>query len=228
MEMNPSTITLTPTPTDARLQWRCGQNSPQEETGAATVQCSESEFSLAARSEGYEDIRKIWQLTPGQSYNFSFALPPATSSLVKNTGVCSTEDLTRTGWKKDGEWFVASKAIPVPCGGLAGTLEFTLRVPRGILAKPVQWELNPGAANALTFQLDKKTIHTASVGSKDISRYCEVGALRVRVLIGSTSVLTFTWARDGWVLISTELGDYRNGKFVFSKDVRLKAFSYKE
>jgi hypothetical protein len=230
LDANPSVLTIKVKPPAAQLEWRCGNGPAQQKNGTLVAQCAEDQFTVTARLQDYEEASKTWDdLTPGQRYDFDVELHRTDRPLqVKPKTVCGPGDLIRSGWKSEGNWFIASRPVPLPCVGFAGQFEFTVQVPKGLWAKPVQWTLRYGLPGAQVFQLEKKSFSGPALGRKDITEYYVDGTLKFRILIGSAQVAHFIWAGGSWLPIGVVDGDYREGKFIISKDARLKGFSFTE
>jgi hypothetical protein len=136
--------------------------------------------------------------------------------------VCNPTDLARSGWTRDGDWWLAPQSVKIPCAGLTGQFQFTIQVPR----KAVLWSWKSGGPHDLTIQLDKRTISVSGLAKKEISEYAEGGALKFRIVVEPAGVTAFVWTHNSWVQIGSLAGDTRNGQLVFAKNIKMKEFTH--
>jgi serine/threonine protein kinase len=225
LERNAATIVLTATPEGVHFETRCGQGPAQRRPAPVTVTCGESQFSYRATLEGYRDVTETITLSPGETYRKPVELTKVIVAVRKNS--CSMTDLPKRGWTLEEGWYAAGNDAVLPCDDMIGTYQFAVRLPRGFAARSVSWTVQSGSARQ-QFVLEKKSFSFRGGQKQDISKYDEDGHISFRLINEGNRIIHEVKAGNSWERLSTNEGDFRKSRVIFSKDARIAAFVFNE
>ena len=238
LERSSATVNLTAAPEGAQLEWACGAKSGRGR-GAAAVECAEAQLTVKASLQGYGEESRTVDLTPGGSQAVRLelkrtAVAAAVPPNQKKTA-CGPSDLLSHGWTVQQEWHAAGNGATLPCNDVAGQYRFTILLPKGVLAKAVQWTVSgagpslksPGSAS-FEFVLDKKTFSVRGGQKADLSKYEENGTVTFLMTVAPGKVTHQIRANGAWTELNAEEGDFRKYRVVFSGGARISNFEFRE
>ncbi len=220
---NPATVNLSSPQQGAQFSWVCGQTRGSGETAT----CSETQITVSARAQGFQDETKVIRLTPGQALHESFDLKRTVSAPVKVAKTCFAADLAQAGWTQAQQWYVAGSGASFPCGGLAGRYQFTILMPTGLFGRTVTWAVQ-GEGPQKQFELQKKAFQAKGGGKSDIGKFEEKGSMTFRVIVEAGRIVHEVRDGEGWHPVNVTPGDFKGAKVLFSKDARIANFSFRE
>jgi tetratricopeptide (TPR) repeat protein len=241
LERAPATVNVTSAPEGALLEWTCGSRVARGR-GAAAVECAEAQLTVKASLQGYGDESRTVELTPGGAQTLKLELKRIAAAAVPQTPkkviTCGPSDLLEHGWTAQQEWSAAGNAATLPCSEVAGQYQFTVLLPKGVLAKAVQWTVSGAAAasaarkssvgSTLDFVLEKKTFAFRGGQKVDLTKYEENGSVTFLMTVAPGWVTHQVRANGGWTLLNNLEGDFRKYRVTFSQGARIGNFTFKE
>ena len=222
LERSPATVNIASTPEGAQLEWTCGSKGGRGR-GAAAVECAEAQLTVKASLQGYGDESRTVDLTPGGVQALRLELKRTAAAVVpqnqKKITTCGPNDLLNHGWTVQQEWHMAGNAATLPCSDVPGQYQFTVLLPKGVLAKAIQWTVfggggsgpslkSPGGAS-VEFVLDKKTFSARGGKKVDLSKYEDNGSVTFLVSVEPGKVTHQIRANGAWTELHGAEGDFQ-------------------
>jgi hypothetical protein len=240
LERSPATVNIAASPEGAQLEWACGPRVARGR-GAATVECTEAQLTVKASLQGYGDESKTVELTAGGSQAVRLELKRTAVAAVPQSQkktTCGPSDLLSHGWTVQQEWHVAGNGATLPCTDVPGQYQFTVLLPKGVLAKAVQWTVvgasagspslkSPGSA-AVEFVLDKKAFSVRGGQKVDLSKYEDNGSVNFLITVEAGRVTHQARANGAWTQVNSAEGDFRKYRITFSQGARISNFAFRE
>jgi hypothetical protein len=205
------------------------------------VECTEAQLTVKASLQGYGDESKTVELTAGGSQAVRLELKRTAVAAVPQSQkktTCGPSDLLSHGWTVQQEWHVAGNGATLPCTDVPGQYQFTVLLPKGVLAKAVQWTVvgasagspslkSPGSA-AVVFVLDKKAFSVRGGQKVDLSKYEDNGSVNFLITVEAGRVTHQARANGAWTQVNSAEGDFRKYRITFSQGARISNFAFRE
>jgi hypothetical protein len=232
LERSPATVTITSSPDTAQLDWTCGSRVGRGR-GAAAVDCTEAQLTVKASLQGYGEESRTVELSPGNVQSVRLELKrTAAAAPQKKTASCGPNDLLSHGWAAQQEWNVAGNGATFPCNDVPGQYQFTVQLPRGVLAKGVQWVIagspSPRGGASIQFVLDKKAFSARGGPKVDLSKYEDNGSVTFLVTVEAGRITHQARANGAWTQVSASEGDFHSYRISFSQGAHIAGFSFRE